>query len=145
VGKEKTLGVFRSIMSLKATREELLQSEDVQRKIAEGAYYKAEQGGFAAGSEHDHWVEAEAETLEELRRESGENGDQAPAKTTRKRATTAQSAEPATSETEGKAAAPKATASKASKTAAAKMKAADAAAVPPAKPAAAKRTTKKTS
>jgi hypothetical protein len=34
---------------------------DVQRRIAEAAYYRAEQRGFQPGFEHEDWLAAEAE------------------------------------------------------------------------------------
>ena len=37
------------------------QGEDVTRRIAEAAYYRAQRRGFAPGHELDDWVAAEAE------------------------------------------------------------------------------------
>ena len=34
-------------------------SDDRRHRIAEAAYYRAQQRGFAAGSEHDDWLNAE--------------------------------------------------------------------------------------
>jgi len=42
------------------------QREDVKKLIAEEAYYRAEQRGFAPGHELDDWIAAEAEVRRRL-------------------------------------------------------------------------------
>jgi hypothetical protein len=42
--------------------------EELQRWIAEAAYYRAERRGFQPGGEIDDWLAAEAETRERLER-----------------------------------------------------------------------------
>jgi len=49
--------------------------EELQRWIAEAAYYRAERRGFEPGYEIDDWLAAEAETRKRLGRE--ENADAA--------------------------------------------------------------------
>ncbi len=44
--------------------------EDRYEMIAEAAYYKAEQRGFAVGDEELDWLEAEQELLEKMGEES---------------------------------------------------------------------------
>ncbi len=44
--------------------------EDRYEMIAEAAYYKAEQRGFAVGDEELDWLEAEQELLEKMAEES---------------------------------------------------------------------------
>jgi hypothetical protein len=43
-----------------------LTEEELQERIAERAYYRAEQRGFAPGHEQEDWAEAEREVREEL-------------------------------------------------------------------------------
>jgi len=38
-----------------------MDQDERQQRIAEAAYYKAEQGGFAGGEEMEDWLEAERE------------------------------------------------------------------------------------
>ena len=45
-------------------------AEDRYEMIAEAAYYKAEQRGFAVGDEELDWLEAEQELLEKMAEES---------------------------------------------------------------------------
>ena len=45
-------------------------AEDRYEMIAEAAYYKAEQRGFAVGNEELDWLEAEQELLEKMAEES---------------------------------------------------------------------------
>lgn len=45
----------------KAKQSGLLAPQDRMRFIAEAAYFKAEQRGFAEGGELEDWIEAEAE------------------------------------------------------------------------------------
>ncbi len=42
-------------------------ADELHRRIAETAYYKAQQRGFAPGYEHQDWVEAEAEVMQRLK------------------------------------------------------------------------------
>lgn len=39
--------------------------ENIRQKIAQMAYFKAEQRGFMAGCEMDDWLEAEREVMED--------------------------------------------------------------------------------
>jgi hypothetical protein len=41
-------------------------SEETRRQIAEAAYYKAKQRGFAPGHELEDWIEAESEVMGRL-------------------------------------------------------------------------------
>lgn len=41
-------------------------AEDLYEMIAEAAYYRAEQRGFALGSEETDWLEAEKELLRQM-------------------------------------------------------------------------------
>lgn len=54
--RDKLVEVKRFLMSIPAGAE-------LQRQIAEAAYYRAEKRGFAAGFEHQDWIEAEREIL----------------------------------------------------------------------------------
>jgi hypothetical protein len=40
-----------------------VSSEETRRQIAEAAYYRAKQRGFAPGHELEDWVEAESEVM----------------------------------------------------------------------------------
>jgi len=40
--------------------------DELQRRIAEAAYYIAEKEGFPAGCELEHWLRAEAAVLQQL-------------------------------------------------------------------------------
>lgn len=44
-----------------ATQETALDPGERRRMVAEAAYYRAEQRGFAPGSEVEDWLEAEAQ------------------------------------------------------------------------------------
>ena len=54
-------------MSIVIAHEELLQDSSVRQKIAERAYFIAEQQGFAPGHEETNWHLAEAEVIAALR------------------------------------------------------------------------------
>jgi hypothetical protein len=43
-----------------------LADDELRKQIAEGAYYKAKQRGFAPGYELKDWIEAEAELMTRL-------------------------------------------------------------------------------
>jgi hypothetical protein len=40
-----------------------ISNEETRRQIAEAAYYKAKQRGFAPGHELEDWIEAESEVM----------------------------------------------------------------------------------
>lgn len=40
-----------------------ISSEETRRQIAEAAYYRAKQRGFAPGRELEDWIEAESEVM----------------------------------------------------------------------------------
>lgn len=40
--------------------------EEIRRLIAEAAYYRAKQRGFAPGHEVEDWIEAESEVMERI-------------------------------------------------------------------------------
>jgi Protein of unknown function (DUF2934) len=46
-----------------SSEQEMAGNPERESKIAELAYFKAEQRGFASGSEMDDWLEAERECL----------------------------------------------------------------------------------
>jgi len=46
-----------------------LSPDELRRRIAERAYYRAEQRGFAPGYEEKDWIEAEAEVMRSIGRE----------------------------------------------------------------------------
>lgn len=54
--RDKLVEVKRFLMSIPAGAE-------LQRRIAEAAYYKSEKRGFEAGFENQDWIEAEREIL----------------------------------------------------------------------------------
>lgn len=43
-----------------------LSDEEMRRQIAEAAYFRAEERGFAPGRELDDWIEAESEVMGRL-------------------------------------------------------------------------------
>lgn len=43
-----------------------LTHEEIQRLIAEAAYYRAQRRGFAPGHEVEDWIEAETEVMTKL-------------------------------------------------------------------------------
>ncbi len=47
--------------TLETTRSEIVEPERKWQMIAEAAYYRAEQRGFAPGGELQDWLEAEAQ------------------------------------------------------------------------------------
>jgi hypothetical protein len=55
-------------------RDEFLEmaEEELRNRIAERAYFRAEQRGFAPGYETEDWIEAEKEVREELLAEEKE-------------------------------------------------------------------------
>ncbi|HUQ24983.1 MAG TPA: DUF2934 domain-containing protein [Burkholderiales bacterium] len=48
-------------IDLKAPRDDDSQGDDVTRRIAEAAYYRAQQRGFEPGHELEDWIAAERE------------------------------------------------------------------------------------
>lgn len=46
-----------------------ISEEEIRARIAEAAYYRAEQRGFSPGYEMEDWIEAEREVREALARE----------------------------------------------------------------------------
>ena len=54
--------------SVAKPQEQPAQPPDLQRWIAEAAYYRAEQRGFQPGEETQDWLAAEAEILARMRR-----------------------------------------------------------------------------
>ncbi len=52
--------------SLPPEESKQVAAEELHRLIAEKAYYKAQQRGFAPGYEHEDWIKAEAEVMQRL-------------------------------------------------------------------------------
>jgi hypothetical protein len=55
-----------------------MNSDERHRRIAEAAYFRAEQHGFRIGAELDDWLEAEREIDASLTRLHGEDSNEAP-------------------------------------------------------------------
>lgn len=51
-----------------APRQAQISPEELRQRIAEKAYYRAQQRGFAPGYEEKDWIEAEAEVMRSLGR-----------------------------------------------------------------------------
>ena len=51
--------------------EEAPKDDKLRRQIAEAAYYRAEQRGFAPGREMEDWLEAETEVKSRIDRGGG--------------------------------------------------------------------------
>ena len=65
--KEKTAKVQPRLREVPAQESRQPTQEDLQRSIAEAAYYRAEHRGFEPGGETQDWLAAEAEVLARVR------------------------------------------------------------------------------
>ena len=65
--KEKNAKAQPRLREIPAQEPRRASDEDVQRWIAEAAYYRAESRGFQPGAETQDWLAAEAEILARVR------------------------------------------------------------------------------
>jgi len=63
MSKVRTEAVPVTEISLASSDMSLCSGEDLYQMVAEAAYYRAEQRGFAPGNEMDDWLEAEQDVL----------------------------------------------------------------------------------